>query len=132
MTATETNKLIALRIAKSKKTLFEAEQIFKFQLYEASINRIFYSCFYMVSALLLKTGKDPKTHSGVRKLFHQYFVGKNLLSEKLISFFMEISELRGDADYEFENNFNEAITKENLETAKNFIAAIEKLISEAT
>ena len=131
MTEEQTEKLIRSRIAKSKKFLFQAEQVFKFKFYDNCINRTYYACFYIVNALLLKHGYKPKSHSGVRTILNKHFSGKNQLEPLQLKFFSELSKLRSFADYDAEVEFEKNITKENLETAKIFIAAIEKLILDA-
>jgi hypothetical protein len=44
------------------------------------VNRLYYACFYAVSALLLTKGLSAVRHSGVRVLFHQNIVRPGLLS----------------------------------------------------
>jgi uncharacterized protein len=43
------------------------------------VNRLYYACFYAVSALLLTKGLTATRHSGLRTLFHQHVVPAGLL-----------------------------------------------------
>jgi uncharacterized protein (UPF0332 family) len=42
--------------------------------WNAVINRLYYSCFYAVIALLLKNNIETQTHDGARIQFGLYFV----------------------------------------------------------
>jgi uncharacterized protein len=43
------------------------------------VNRLYYACFYAVSALLLTKGLTATSHSGLRTLFHQHVIRPGLL-----------------------------------------------------
>jgi len=40
----------------------------------ACVNRLYYSCFYAVSALLVRDGLSSLKHAGVRSLFKRHYV----------------------------------------------------------
>ena len=48
----------------AEEALKSAELNLENEYYSASINRSYYAVFYAARALLLKKGKNPKTHSG--------------------------------------------------------------------
>ncbi len=73
------DNLIQYRINRAFETLREAETMIEHQFWNASINRVYYACFYAVSALLLKKGVDSSTHKGLRQELYQ----KNMESSSL-------------------------------------------------
>ena len=63
-----------------------------------AINRIYYACFYSVSALLLKSGIQFKKHSGVRAAFHKDYIKTGLVnielgkSERICGIYKKVDE----------------------------------------
>ena len=55
--------LIIYRINRAFETIKEAESMIENEFWNASINRIYYACFYAVSGLLLKSDIDTSTGS---------------------------------------------------------------------
>jgi len=89
---------------KSAESLESAEDELKKERLSFSVNRIYYSCFYIVSALLLKKGYRFKKHSGVRASFHQFFVKTGLVDEDDGKFYDRLFNSRMKGNYvEFTN-----------------------------
>jgi uncharacterized protein (UPF0332 family) len=49
-----TGELLKYRISRSRETLAEAETMMKSGFWNAAVNRIYYACYYIVSALYTK------------------------------------------------------------------------------
>lgn len=130
MTDDDTLKLIQLWKAKSYELLAEAEDIFDLKFYNTCINRLYFSSFFMVNALLLKNGFKPKTHSGVRNLLNKHFFLTGKLDNTLMKYFFDISKMRADADYEATIEYDDGTAVEYIEKTKIFISKIKKLIEE--
>lgn len=69
----ETGDLIKYRINRSLETLIEAETMIKNGFWNAAVNRIYYSCYYVVSGLLLKKSIETNSHKGLRQMFWTSF-----------------------------------------------------------
>jgi len=95
-----------------------------------AVNRIYYSCFYIVSALLLKRKLKFKKHSGVRTCFHKNFVKTGLVNKEFGKFYDEVFEARQRGDYIELVRFEEKDIKFWLEKAKEFVSVIKNLIIE--
>ena len=78
--------LINYRIRRAFETLMEAETMVENEFWNASINRIYYACFYAISGLLLKKGVDASTHKGIRQMFGLHYVQTGLVSKELAKF----------------------------------------------
>lgn len=59
--------LIHYRLERANEALEEADLLEKESHFNAAINRLYYACFYAVSALLISRGIAAQTHAGVRK-----------------------------------------------------------------
>lgn len=96
----ETTYLVNYRLEKALNCLEEGRVIAKNNLFHGAVNRLYYSCFYAVTALLLSKGLNSKTHKGVRNLFHIHFIETKLFSANLSKFFSQIFNARHKSDYE--------------------------------
>jgi len=67
----EITKLVYHRLDRANESIREADLLLKAGYANTSVNRLYYACFYAVSALLLAKGYASPKHSGVRALFHQ-------------------------------------------------------------
>jgi uncharacterized protein (UPF0332 family) len=72
--------LIKYRVSRSFETLREAEILIENSFWNASVNRIYYFCFYIVSALLIKKSVETNSHKGIRQMFGLHFIQEGLVS----------------------------------------------------
>ncbi len=66
----ETKTLILYRLERARESIDEASILLERGHVNTFVNRLYYACFYAVSALLLTSGLSSAKHSGVRSLFH--------------------------------------------------------------
>ena len=64
---------------KANESLEAAHREFCAGAYAFAVNRLYYSAFYGVSALLLERRLSFKKHSGVRATFHRKFIKTGLI-----------------------------------------------------
>ena len=121
-------ELIKYRRERAKETLEEAKIVFENKKFFATVNRIYYSIFYEVLALLLTKDLSSSKHSGVRSLFNKEFIKKGLIPEELGEFYNKMFEFRQRGDYEDFVEFKEDQVKHWLKQAENFIDAVDKTI----
>jgi len=72
--------LVAYRLERAKGTVQEAIDMLEKDHYNAAINRLYYACYYAVSALLAKKDIQTHTHSGVKQMFGISFIVNGKLS----------------------------------------------------
>ena len=94
-----------------------------------SANRLYYACYYAVSALLIKHGHSARTHSGVISLLSLHFVSKGLISKEQGKFYGNLFELRQAGDYDEWVTIEAKHVLPRIEPAEQFISVIENLIS---
>ncbi|MCD8183220.1 MAG: HEPN domain-containing protein [Bacteroides sp.] len=61
------------RMNRALETWEETKGIISNEFWYAAANRMYYACYYMTTALLIKQGYSASTHSEVIRLFGQYF-----------------------------------------------------------
>jgi uncharacterized protein (UPF0332 family) len=121
-------EIIKYWVEKSVESLSAAEDELKAGRLSFSVNRIYYSCFYIVSALLLKRELKFKKHSGVRAAFHGHFVKPGLISREYGQFYDEIFEARQRGDYIELVRFKKEQVEKWFQRAKDFVYMIRRLI----
>lgn len=121
-------EIIKYWIEKSAESLNAAEDELKAGRLSFSVNRIYYSCFYIVSALLLKKGLKFKKHSGVRAAFHEHFVKPGLISREYGQFYDEIFEARQRGDYIELVHFEKEQIGKWFQNTKDFTEVVKRLI----
>ena len=123
------NDVIQYRIDRAKETLEEAKLMAAHQHWNATVNRLYYACFYIVHALLLSNDHNVHTHSGAKSAFHKNFVKSGQVSPVLSRFYDLLFNKRQSGDYGDLQSFDKEEIAPWLPKAEKFIAAIESLIS---
>ena len=122
------NALVAYRLQRSREALQEARLLAEHGHANAAVNRLYYACFYTVSALLLSRGLSSAKHSGVRSLFGHHFVRTGLVSKELGAFYNDLFEYRQESDYEDFYLVDPQLLPGWLAQAQEFLEAIAKLV----
>jgi uncharacterized protein (UPF0332 family) len=129
MTAAEKQELITYRIQRAKETLQEVQLHIENELWITAINRIYYACFYAVSALLLKQDIATRTHAGTRQMFGLHFVKTQLIPTELGKFYSDIFEMRHVGDYDDFVDYTKEDVLEALLPAAALIETIESIVN---
>ncbi len=127
----ERKDYVNYRIEKSIETFEVAELLYANSKWNSTINRLYYACFYAITALLVKNEIETKSHSGVKTQFFLNFVKTNKIDVKYGKLYSDLFDWRQKGDYgdffDFEMKNVKPImkpTSELLELIKN---EIEKL-----
>lgn len=115
-------------IGKGMDSLDAAEDEFRADRLSFSVNRIYYACFYAVSAVLLQERFKFIKHSGVRAAFHKHLVRPGLVSRKNGQFYDELFEARQRGDYIELVYFQKEQVEKWLQHAKEFVGEVILLI----
>lgn len=129
MNDSERTEIIRLRLENSQTSLDEANLLIDNEYWNAAINRMYYACYYAVSALLISRGIQAHTHAGVRQMLGLHFVKTGFLSSRLNAFFSDLFAKRHSGDYDVYIYFDKDITTPLYSQAVDFIAAIKQLIN---
>jgi uncharacterized protein len=95
----ETRTLVRYRLDRAKEALEEAVLLLERGYTNTCVNRLYYACFYAVSALLLARGLSSARHSGIRALFHQHIVKPGMVNVPLGQLYDRLFDNRQKGDY---------------------------------
>jgi len=123
-----TEDLIKYRINRSRETLSEAETMIQNCYWNATVNRIYYSCYYAVSAILLKKSIETNSHKGIRQMFGLHFVQPGLVTKEDGRFFSDLHDRRQTGDYEDFVLYEEETVLKLFDQAKEFVERMVNLL----
>ncbi|MFO8022873.1 MAG: HEPN domain-containing protein [Perlabentimonas sp.] len=121
--------LVRYRIVRAKETLEDAKLLIESKRWNSAINRLYYSAFYVVIALLLNENYKTTTHNGVKSIFSEQFVKKNIISQELGKKYSQLFTWRQKGDYADLFDFTEEKVLPYYDFVKKFILQIEKIIN---
>ncbi len=122
------NAYIAYRLEKADETYEAALLLFNNAKWNSAINRLYYSCFYAVSALLFKNNINAKSHSGVKSMFFLHFIKCKIIDINYGKLYADLFDWRQKGDYGDFFDFNKEDVVNLLEPTKNLIEEIKKLL----
>lgn len=121
--------LVRYRLERAEETMKESEILAKESHYNAAANRLYYACYYAVSALLVANGLNTQSHAGAKTILGLHFVSKGLLSNEYGKTFSRLFEIRHSGDYDDFVYCDKELIEEYTPKAKEFIDAIKKLLT---
>ena len=121
------NALVTVRLQRAKDTMAEVKGSMQLGYWRMAANRLYYACYYAVSALLIQNNFTAHTHAGVINQLGLHFVTKGLISKEQGKLFKQLFILRQSGDYDDWFDIDEKDIKPLIDPAEKFIAEIEKL-----
>lgn len=119
---------IRYRIEKSQETYKAACLLADGKMWNSVINRLYYACFYAVSALLLNKEITARTHAGIISQFSENFVRTGLVALDDFKIYSKLMNWRSKGDYGDMYDFEEEDVLPLIKKAENFIENIISLI----
>ena len=127
MTA-HTEDLIQYRLRRSFETLEDARILAKAERWNACVNRLYYACFYAVTALLSQQDLHSSKHSGIRSLFNLHFVKTSIVPKDYTTTYNDLFEQRQESDYVDFVIFESSQIQPLIPKAESFVELIANLI----
>ena len=124
----ERQTIVSMEMEKARRTFSDMEFCASEQKWEAAANRLYYALFHAVSALLICSGHNVKSHRAILSLFGQHFVRTGIFSREDGSLLSDLVIMRDNADY---NLFYEATEKKiapYIDPTRQLIEKIETYI----
>jgi uncharacterized protein (UPF0332 family) len=121
--------IVVYRLQRAHDTFAEVKGIVAMKYWHTAANRLYYACYYAVTALLINNNLTAHTHAGVISQLGLHFVSKGVISKEQGKFFKRLFELRQDGDYSDWFDVEEEDILLLLEPAEQFIAKIENIIN---
>jgi len=120
---------IKYRISKSAEILADAKLLFENSRWNSCVNRLYYSAYYIVSALLHSKGIKAESHNGVKTQFNLHFVKSGIVSLENGKLFANLFDWRQETDYADFIDFDEETTNTLLPKVEEFNSLIAGIIS---
>jgi len=124
----EKKALIRYRLERAHEALQEAQILLAEGHVNTFVNRLYYACFYAVTALLLTKDLYSARHVGVRALFHQNFVKPGVIAIDLGQLYDTLFRSRQKGDYADFVHFKSEEVGPWLGQAVSFVRTIESRI----
>ena len=121
--------VISLEIAKAFTTQEEVDLLVEKGYWNAAANRLYYSVFHAVSALLIHDGIRIKSHKGAGVMLNQLYIQTNKISPELGKLYRRLELMREESDYNCFYNTSPEELKKELEPARELIDTIAKMVS---
>ena len=121
------DQLIHHRREKAANMLEDARLLFERKSYFSCVNRLYYACFYEVTALMIKDDVRSSKHTGVKSFLMQQYVKTGKVPGEWGTFYAEIFKYRQDSDYKDFVKFEEPMVAEWLDKTGQFIGLLENL-----
>jgi uncharacterized protein (UPF0332 family) len=128
MTNTERKEIVKYRLSRAHETLREVDILIENKLWNTAINRLYYSCYYAVNALLINKKIQAQTHAGVRQMFGLHFVKTGRIDKEFGKFYSIIFDKRLTGDYDDFVDHKEEDVLFLKSKAEKFIQETDKLI----
>ena len=124
--------LVDIYLNKANEAMQDAEaSIMQMRLNNAA-NRLYYSSFYAVTALLVKDGHPVGSHAGAKANLGLFYIKAGTIPVDLGKTFSQMATMRERADYDCFFNASLDELQDILPRVKQLISKIEELISESS
>lgn len=124
----ERTTLVRYQLEKARSTMREAEALISSDLWNGAANRLYYSIFHAVSALLIHDKHQVNTHQGSQALFGLHYIKTGKIPTEYGRLFSQLQTIRDESDYNCLYDVNPEDLKEKLEPAKQLLTIIESLV----
>lgn len=125
------NDYINYRFRKAEETYADAKLLAGNKSWNSCVNRLYYSCFYTVSALLIKNGLEAKSHNGIRTLFFKEFIKTGKLSKDFGKLYSDLFDWRNKGDYADFIDFSGKDVDPLLNRTEEFLNTIKTLLEDS-
>ena len=115
------NAYIRYRVEKSEETYQAASLLAEAKMWNSVVNRLYYACFYAVTALLLNKDISTKTHAGTISQFSEAFVRTGIIPPTDLRIYSKLMNWRSKGDYGDMYDFEEEDILPIMEPTKEFI-----------
>lgn len=132
---TDKDNLFLYRLKQAEETLTEAKKMLDSGFSSRSIiNRVYYSMFYTLLALFIKTGVKIKTskHSGIITLFDKEFVKTGKIDSYFSKILHDIFDARLEGDYKEFAELSAEDVLEHVKLAEKFLENTKNFIDKNT
>ena len=126
MTINNHSDYINYRLQRAEESYSDAIILAEKERWNSVINRLYYSCFYAVIALLLKNDIETQTHDGSRTQFGLKFIKTGLIDKKFGKTYSKLFDMRQKGDYGDLYDYDKETVLPLIDLTKAFLEEIKK------
>ena len=130
MTNEEKQALVKYRLERANESIKAAQLLFENALLIPAMNRIYYSMFYSVQALLVLDEKAFSKHGQVKAYFNKEFIKSGIFPKEFGKLFNAVFEYRQKFDYVDLLMPEEKLISDYIVEARKFIDQISSFLDE--
>ncbi len=119
---------INYRISKSFEIFLDAKLLSENKRWNSCVNRLYYSAFYLVSALIHKNGNKAESHNGTKIQFNLHFIKTGLIPIESGKLYANLFDWRQESDYADFIDFEEGFVLDLIPKVEKFNFQILELI----
>ena len=131
MKSVDRNEYVKNRIETAHKTFEAAKVLSENGFWNSAVNRLYYSVFYAVNAILVQHEIIAQSHSGVKSQFSLHFIKTGKLEKKYGKLLAELYDWRQKGDYESLYEFDSESVLPLFDSVLEMIQVIEKELKNA-
>ncbi len=120
--------IVRYRMERALETYSEAEVLRDAKKWFAAVNRLYYACYYAISAYFVLNDLKAFTHSGLKAAFNKELVRTGKIPGEEGKLFNQLFSFRQDGDYKDFVRFEESDVLQLFPKVQALIAWIEQLI----
>ena len=128
MKSEDVKTLVSHRMEKSKEAIKAAEILLKSEMLSFSMNRVYYSMFYAVQALLAVDGVSFSKHGQVKGYFNRELIKTKILPKELGQTYNKAFEYRQKFDYVDFAAPDREMVLDYIKKSKGFYDEVEKYL----
>ncbi len=114
------DEIVRYRLQRANEALEDAQILANSGRWNTCVNRLYYACFYAISALLLQRELSSTRHTGIRSLFNRHYVKTGKIPRELAKVYNDLFERRQESDYLDFVSFEEEQVRPWISKQKNW------------
>lgn len=123
------DEFITYRIGKAEEVYTAASILYEAGQWNSVVNRLYYACFYVASALLLKRGVGAKSHGGVIAKFSECAVRTGEIAADEYRVYSKLLNWRTKGDYNDMFDFAKEDVDSIMQPTRQFVDKVKALLN---
>jgi len=128
MKTADLEALVIHRLQRSEEALQAAKIMLDRQMFSFAMNRVYYSLYYAIQALLARQGVTFAKHGQVKGYFNREFIKSGKLPKEIGRFYNKAFEYRQKFDYVDFISPDKLMVTEYVEAAADFVLKIKNYL----
>jgi uncharacterized protein len=120
---------IKYRVERATELFEDAQLLAQNKRWKSCINRLYYSSFQLVNAVLYRKAITARTHNGLKTKFFEEYIKTGIISAEYGKLYSRLIDWRQESDYSAYVEFEEEDISPLIEKVEEFNDILKKLIN---